>query len=84
MTDSPAKKFFGGLLMAAGVLIGGLGGLCGGLFLFSLIGVGTRPNGGAVVASFLTPVIIFTVPPLVIGVLLFLAGRRMARGARNK
>ena len=67
-----AARFFGGLLMTFGVLIGGLSGLCTVVFLgFSLSTPGDR--------SMLPLVVLIGGPPIAVGLALFFGGRHLWR-----
>ncbi len=74
---SPKRRTVGGLMMAAGLLIAGLCGLCTGYFEIMFLGddSGTLGDGAAVI-----PVMIGGLP-ILLGVGLFLWGRRLARTA---
>lgn len=75
------KLVFGGILIAIGILIAGVSGLCSGVFLVSMIGsslkYGIEPNG-------LVMVLIFGGLPFMAGVGLILAGRALVRRAREE
>lgn len=67
------KKIVGGILQAAGILIGGgLGGFC------ALLGIAAYPGFGIALP------VIFVAGYAGIGLLLFLWGRNMARSADRK
>ena len=71
------KRLFGGILMAVGILIAGASGLCSLMFLFSSTGSGGGGEfGGAGV------VLLFGIPPILLGVGMFFAGRALVRSAR--
>lgn len=64
------KKIVGGILQAAGIMIGGgMGGFC------ALLGIAAYPGLGIALPA------IFVASYVVIGLLLFLWGRNMARSA---
>jgi hypothetical protein len=69
---SAVRRFFGAALMAAGVLIGGLSGLCSALFLIVLVGSAPREVIGA-----LGLVAVVGGPPMLVGGLMFWGGRRL-------
>lgn len=72
---SPAQKLFGGILMAFGVLIASLSGLCtlGGLAVFGL----NSPSRD--ILPGLTMVLAVGAPPLLVGLGLVWLGRRLMR-----
>ena len=69
------KQLFGGILIAAGILIGGASGLCSLAVLFG--------NGEMTGASMLPVVLVIGGLPIVLGVLIGLAGRSLIRQARQ-
>lgn len=71
------KRLFGGLLLAAGVLIAGASGLC------VLIFFGEETTGGGYFAT-LAGVLIVGGIPFGIGTGLFLAGRALLRSAGDQ
>lgn len=75
------KSVFGGLLMAAGILIAGLSGLCtltvAGASLFD------GGSGSGEVLSMIVAAGIFGGVPFLIGLGLFFAGRALIRSARE-
>jgi hypothetical protein len=73
-SNAGVKRFFGGLLMAIGILIGGLSGLCTAMFL----NLGGGPNDGGMLGL----VLILGVPPIVLGVAMFFGGLAVWRSAR--
>jgi hypothetical protein len=68
-------KLFGAMLMAVGVLIAGLGGLCSVGFLVMMV---TEPGGSAL--NGIPVVLIFGGVPIAIGVGVFIGGRALWRG----
>ena len=71
------KSFFGGVLLAAGILIAGVSGLCS----LVVLGMGvTEPSG---LADVLPMVLLFGGVPFLIGLGLFFLGRSMIRSARR-
>jgi hypothetical protein len=66
-----AARFFGGLLMAVGVMVAGLSGLCTIVFL----AMSLPPNG----ASMIPLVLIIGGPPIAIGLGLIFGGRVLWR-----
>jgi len=83
--DETVKRFFGGLLMAVGALIGGLGGLCTLGFVGTIIVAQT--SGGDHFDAALTALLCCAVGaiPMGIGAGLFFLGRslRPAAGPRK-
>jgi len=82
--DDVLKRFFGGLLLAVGVLIGGLGGLCTLVFIgMSIVGEAGEHYPGAI--SNLLPTAILSLfvgaIPMGIGAGLFFLGRSLWRSA---
>jgi len=73
------KKLFGGILLAAGILIGGASGLCSLAFL--VMGL-AEPSGGYVLSTLPLVAIVGGIP-LGIGVGLFFGGRAILRSARE-
>jgi hypothetical protein len=69
---SAVRRFFGAALMAAGVLIGGLSGLCSVVFLIGFVASVPRET-----LSALGLVAVVGGPPMLVGGLLFWAGRRL-------
>ncbi|WP_037502653.1 hypothetical protein [Sphingomonas jaspsi] len=67
------RKLLGGILVAAGVLIAGLSGICSALFLLDLTATNFTIRG-------LVDILSAFVPSLLIGVGLVILGRRVARG----
>lgn len=82
MTPSPLQRFFGGLLMLVGGLIGGLSGLCTVWFIGATIYSSAQGQlgGGALTSDvwewIVTGLIVGGLPTL-IGIGLFFLGRRM-------
>jgi len=78
-------RFFGGLLMTVGVLIGGLGGLCtlGFIGLFVVSAASTRGYPGEFTNALGSTVLSLFIGafPMGIGAALFLAGRSLRRSA---
>lgn len=69
-------RFFGGLLVAIGVLLAGTTGLCTGVvILYSLPGLVSQP--GAVLSA--SPLLLVGLVPCGLGVLIARAGLRMMR-----
>lgn len=75
--DRTVAKLFGAMLMAVGVLIAGLAGLCSAAMIVMMIG---QPSGAA---SALPLVVGFGGVPIVIGVGIFMGGRTLWRGPRT-
>lgn len=76
----PVQAFFGFLLLAVGLLMAGLCGLCTGAFIvggLSSLGRNVGDAGGIVLMALVVGGI-----PTVMGVGLFIAGRELLRGAR--
>ena len=71
-------RFFGGLLMAIGILIATLSGLCSAWFLVMTLG----SYGGD--GSALMFIALIGGVPFVSGVGMFYAGRALVRGARER
>ena len=67
-----AARFFGGLLMAFGVMIGGLSGLC------TVVGLAFSLGSPGDV-SMLPLVALFGAPPIAVGIGLFFLGRYLWR-----
>ena len=82
MTDgnkrSPAVRFFGWLLMGIGGLIAVTAGACSMIFLVSMLGSG---GGGLAdgLPGMLGLILMFGGIPLVVGVLLVIAGRAISK-----
>jgi hypothetical protein len=77
---SPVAKLFGGLLMAAGVLIMGLCGLCSAAVLVSSLASSSPEFSGLA----MIPVVgIVGGIPIALGAGLFVAGRLLWRGPRK-
>jgi len=71
------RSFFGAILLGAGILVAGLSGLCTVFALGSaLLGGMSREE-----LSYLPAVLIFAGVPFVIGIGMFLLGRRLIRSA---
>jgi len=70
------KSLFGGILLAVGILVAGLSGLCSLAFL--VMGL-SEPSGAA---DFLPMVLLIGGIPFLIGLGLFFAGRSLLRAAR--
>jgi hypothetical protein len=68
----PAARLFGALLMAVGVLIMTLCGLCSLVFLVSVLGSGTGDAGGMLALA-----LVFGGVPIAIGFGLFAFGRSL-------
>ena len=73
------KRLFGGVLLAAGILIGGASGLCTLVFL----GIGLSEGINEYTFSMLPLVLVVGGIPLVIGIGLFFGGRALLRSARE-
>lgn len=69
---SAVRRFFGAALIAVGVLIGGLSGLCSVVFLIALIGSAPRETLGA-----LGLVAFVGGPPILVGWLMIWGGKRL-------
>ena len=80
MSDNPANKFFGGLLIAVGVLIAALSGLCSlGLVASSIGSVLRGPAVGTNLTMGLVMVGIFGGVPFLFGVAMIVGGRAMMK-----
>ena len=80
MSDNPASKFFGGLLIAAGVLIATLSGLCSlGLVASSIRTVLRGPAVATNLTMGLVVVAIFGGVPFLFGVAMVVGGRAMMK-----
>jgi hypothetical protein len=78
--SSPIAKLFGGLLMAAGVLIMGLCGLCSAAVLVSSL----VSSSGAFSGLAMIPLVgIVGGVPIALGAGMFIAGRLLWRGPRK-
>jgi len=75
--ERTVAKLFGAMLMAVGVLIAGLAGLCSAAMIVMMI---NQPSGAA---SALPLVATFGGVPIVIGVGIFIGGRALWRGPRT-
>lgn len=75
-TPSPTQRFFGGLLMAVGVLIMLASGLCSVAFIAMLMGEGGNANDAL---QLLIAVAVFGGIPFALGVGLFVGGRALRR-----
>lgn len=73
------KGVFGGLLMAAGILIAGLSGLC----TLLVVGGSLADTTSGEMGSMVMAVGIFGGIPFLIGLGLFLAGRSLIRSGRS-
>lgn len=76
------REFFGGLLMAIGILIATLSGLCSAFFLFSMLtssGGGEFGGGGMLIL-----IAIVGGLPFMSGLGLFYWGRALVRSARAR
>lgn len=75
------KRVLGGILMAIGILIAGVSGLCSGFFLVSMagtrVGFGPDPVG-------LMLILLFGGLPFAGGVAMILGGRALTRRAREE
>jgi hypothetical protein len=71
------KRLIGGLLMAAGILIAGLSGLCSLVMLVSMLG-----SSGA--GELIMLVLVFGGLPFAVGLALAISGGRMLRCERRK
>jgi hypothetical protein len=75
------KRVLGGILLAIGILIAGVSGLCSGIFVISMIGsiftYGLDPDG-------LMLMLLFGGLPFMAGVGLILAGHALVRSARQE
>jgi len=76
--NGPVAKLFGGLLMAVGVLMVGLCGLCSAFFLVSTIGGASSGVGSMVMLA-----LVFGGVPIAAGVALFIVGRNLRRGSQS-
>lgn len=77
------KGFWGAMLMAAGILIAGLSGLCSGILIISGL-IGGEASGPDALGSLMIVLIVGGIP-FAIGLGLFFAGRALARSqARDK
>jgi hypothetical protein len=74
------KKLFGGLLLAAGILIGGASGLCSLVFIV----MGLSEGAGGFGLGILPMVLMIGGIPFAIGVGLFFGGRALLRSAREE
>ena len=78
-------RFFGGLLMTVGVLIGGLGGLCTLSFIgMMLVSMSSANHSSGVLGNTLASAMLSLFVgafPMGIGAVLFLAGRSLWRSA---
>ena len=72
------KMLFGGILLAVGILIAGVSGLC---TLYGLAMSFTEPSS---MLSMVPMVLMFGVPPLAVGIGLIFGGRRLMRQARSE
>jgi len=75
------KGFWAAMLMAAGILIAGLSGLCSGFLLVA--GLFQGPGGGADALSGAGIVLIVGGIPFLFGLGLFFWGRSLARSAKR-
>jgi hypothetical protein len=73
------KNFFGATLLGCGILIAGLSGLCGMLFLGGALF--DSPSGGADQFSILPAVLLIAGIPLGIGIGMIFGGRAVIRSA---
>jgi hypothetical protein len=71
-------KFFGGLLMAIGILIAMPSGLCGAWLLIALVG-DARGHDTSVIPSLMIVAV-----PFIIGIALFFKGRALVRLAEER
>ena len=77
------KGFWGAMLMAAGILIAGLSGLCSGILIVSGL-MGGEASGPDALSSLMIVLVVGGIP-FAIGLGLFFAGRALARShARDK
>ena len=79
---NPVTRFFGGLMMAAGILIAATAGLCSlGLTVFALVDTAKTSSGnvGELITLGLPMVLLFGGIPLGVGLALFFIGRRLFR-----
>ncbi len=79
--SSGVQRFIGGLLLATGVLVTGLCGLCTGFFELQFLYESPYQNSGFV--SFLIPLAVGFIP-FCIGLTLVLSGRRLRRPTPGK
>lgn len=75
--DRTVAKLFGAMLMAVGVLVAGLAGLCSAAMIVMMI---VQPSGAA---SALPLVLGFGGGPIAVGVGIFIGGRALWRGPRT-
>ncbi|MBO9497814.1 MAG: hypothetical protein J7496_02095 [Novosphingobium sp.] len=73
------KGFLGGMMLATGILIAGLSGLCTGVVLIG----GLVGGGGEEFASIAPLALVFGGVPFAIGLGLFFGGRSLLRGAQS-
>lgn len=74
-TDDPLNRLFGLVLMTAGGLMATLCGLCsGGVFILIVL-----QSGGADSSFMFGAMLIFGIAPMVLGIFIFRAGRRIYR-----
>ncbi|WP_375381870.1 hypothetical protein [uncultured Sphingomonas sp.] len=71
-------KFFGGLLLAIGVLLAGTTGLCTGFVILSALPEAIRQPGAMLPAS---PLLLVGIIPCITGVFLARAGLQMMRSS---
>ena len=75
--DRPVAKLFGALLMAVGVLIAGLAGLCSAGFLVMVL---SQPGSASGALTGIPMILIFGGVPIAIGIGVFIGGRELWRG----
>lgn len=73
-------RFFGGLLLAIGVLIAGTTGLCTGVVLYLALPGAIADPGPALSSS---PILLIGIVPCIAGIFLARAGLRMLRSDRD-
>jgi hypothetical protein len=78
------KTFFGGILLAIGILIAGASGLCTITFAISALGTSANSNNEFGGAGMLPLVAIVGGIPFLIGVGLIIAGRALIRADRDE
>ncbi len=83
-TPNPVGRFFGGLLMAVGGLIAVTSGLC--TLVLTVAGVGSNLSDPSASITVLTDGLPFVLGiggvPFVIGLVMYLAGRRLYRRSK--
>ena len=77
------KTFFGGILLAIGILIAGASGLCSVAFLVATLGSAARSGDAFSGAGMVPMVVIVGGIPFFVGVGLIVAGRALIRSDRE-